>query len=135
MFRKRRKIHRHGRGTRTVFRGNTKNGRGRGSRMGRTAVKSKGGGKRNFMHVVKYEPERLNVKGFYSIHTRMRPVNLKDLDMSKGEIDVTALGYDKVLGAGKVNKAVTIKALSFTEGAKKKIESAGGKAIVLGESE
>jgi len=103
--------------------------------MGRTAVKSKGGGKRNFMHVVKYEPERLNVKGFYSIHTRMRPVNLKDLDMSKGEIDVTALGYDKVLGAGKVNKAVTIKALSFTEGAKKKIESAGGKAIVLGESE
>ena len=57
--RTRKKIRRQ-RGTRSVGRGNAKKGRGKGSRMGHAAVKSKGGGERNFQHVVKYEPWRLD---------------------------------------------------------------------------
>lgn len=37
----------------------------------------------------------------------------------------------KVLGDGNLTKAFTVKAHKFTEGAKKKIEAAGGKAIVV----
>jgi len=46
-------------------------------------------------------------------------------------IDVTKLGLDKVLGKGKVTKPLIIKAKSFTTSAIKKIEDAGGKAIII----
>ena len=35
----------------------------------------------------------------------------------------------KILGAGNLNKALTIKADAFSKSAKSKIENAGGKAI------
>jgi len=39
----------------------------------------------------------------------------------------------KVLGGGKISKAVTVAALSFSETAKKKITEAGGKCITIKE--
>lgn len=39
----------------------------------------------------------------------------------------------KVLGGGKITKAVTVAALSFSETAKKKITEAGGKCITIRE--
>ena len=38
----------------------------------------------------------------------------------------------KVLGRGEITTALTVKAVAFSESAKKKIEAAGGKAEVLG---
>jgi len=42
-----------------------------------------------------------------------------------------SLGYDKVIGAGKVTQPLTIKAKKFTEIAKNKIEEAGGTVQIL----
>jgi len=44
-------------------------------------------------------------------------------------IDLTSLGYVKVLGSGKVTRPLIVKATEFTELAIRKIEEAGGKAI------
>jgi large subunit ribosomal protein L15 len=49
----------------------------------------------------------------------------------KIKINLTDLGYEKVLGRGKIAKPVTVEALSFSKIAKEKIESAGGKAVVV----
>ncbi len=132
MKRQAKKIHRKGRGTRTVFRGNAKKGRGRGSRMGNASVKCKGGGgQRNKMHIYKKQPERLlENKGFHSKKQRIKSINLRDLDYSKETINVIDEGYEKVLGAGEVQKPVTVIAKFFTKKAVQKIEEAGGKAMV-----
>ncbi len=45
----------------------------------------------------------------------------------------TVLVPGKVLGGGNITKAVTVVALSFSESAKKKIESAGGRCLTIPE--
>ena len=121
------------RGTRSVGRGRSKRGRGRGSRMARGSVKR---GQRNIMHIHKYQPERFAKKGFASIKKKGKAINLRDIEKltDKNEIDVTKHKIDKVLGVGELSKAMKITAKSFTAKAKEKIEKAGGQAIVLGEN-
>jgi len=69
-------------------------------------------------------------------------VNLKDLPRAgKDEITVDLMKISgliksekkpvKVLGVGDLKKAYTVYAHKFSESAKKKIEEAGGKAIIL----
>jgi large subunit ribosomal protein L15 len=41
------------------------------------------------------------------------------------------LGYEKVLGEGKISKPLTIEAKFFSRQALKKIEEAGGKAVKI----
>jgi len=41
----------------------------------------------------------------------------------------------KVLGTGEIGRALTITAHSFSGSAKEKIEAAGGKAILVGETQ
>ncbi|MDA4122075.1 MAG: 50S ribosomal protein L15 [Thaumarchaeota archaeon] len=45
------------------------------------------------------------------------------------EIDLSALGVQKLLGSGSVTRAFNVKVQSFTEKAKIKLEEAGGKII------
>ena len=45
------------------------------------------------------------------------------------EIDVSELNIDKVLGGGQVTQPLKIKAESFSDSAKKKLEEAGGSAV------
>lgn len=120
-------------GKRTHGRGRSKRGRGKGSRMGRGSVKI---GQRNFMHIVKYEPERLakNRRGFYSWKDQPKTINLRDIEKlsDKAEIDVTEFGFAKVLGGGDISKPLKIKAQSFSKKAKEKIEKKGGEAIIIG---
>ena len=68
----------------------------------------------------------------------VKTININQINQlaSKGiekvtEIDVTELGFEKVLGKGKLNFGLTVKANSFTEKAESKISEAGGKAVVL----
>jgi large subunit ribosomal protein L15 len=49
----------------------------------------------------------------------------------KTKINVVDMGYEKVLGRGRIAKPVIIEAYSFSKIAKQKIESAGGKAVVV----
>lgn len=123
------------RGGRTHGRGAAKHGRGKGTKRGRGSAKS---GKRNYLYILKYEKERLPEarKGFFTFKVRQKSINLKDLQRlsQEKEIDVTKFGYTKVIGGGELEKSMTIKAFFFSKPAKDKIEKAGGKAVVLGET-
>ena len=46
-------------------------------------------------------------------------------------LDVTQLGYNKVLGKGSLSTAITIKAPKFSQSAISKIEDAGGIAEII----
>jgi large subunit ribosomal protein L15 len=47
------------------------------------------------------------------------------------EIDVTLLGYNKILGGGKITRIMNVKAYSFSEKAIEKIEAVGGKIVPI----
>jgi large subunit ribosomal protein L15 len=47
------------------------------------------------------------------------------------KIDLGKIGYDKVLGTGKITIPMILQAKSFSKSAVKKIEQAGGKAVVV----
>ena len=122
------------RGQKTHGHGSKKKRRGKGSRGG----KGFGGGlKHKKLWVMKHDPEHFGKRGFKSLRKKgfspeTKAINLRDLVKltSETEIDVSKLGYDKVIGSGKLEKPLVIKARKFSEGAKEKIEKAGGKAIV-----
>ena len=145
MIRKIRKI-RKMRGSRTVGGGCSKKRRGAGHRGGRGKA---GGHKHMWSWVVKYDPNRYGKYGFKRppiTIAKINTVNLNFLDdkaeelvnnglaQKKGKkitIDVAQLGYNKVLGKGKVTQALLIKAPFFSRRATEKIEKAGGEAITL----
>ena len=145
MIRRTRKIRKMS-SSRTVGGGSSKKRRGAGHRGGRGNA---GLHKSKWTWVVKYDPKHFGKYGFKrpprSI-TEFAPVNLDYLDekseelvkqglaMNKNgtiEIDVTDLGYNKVLGKGRINKPLIIKSPKFSSLAIQKIEEAGGEVIVL----
>ena len=145
MIRRTRKI-RKMRGSRTVGGGCSKKRRGAGHRGGRGNA---GLHKSKWTWTVKYDPKHFGKYGFKrpprSI-LKFSPVNLDYLDeksedlVNQGlaqrkdnaiEIDVTDLGYNKVLGKGKINRPLIIKSPKFSSSAVQKIEEAGGEIIIL----
>lgn len=84
------------------------------------------------------------LKGFKSIHPKLKIVNLKDLEIKFksnqeitpqklkeiGLIDKIKPGV-KILAKGKLTKKLIVKAHQFSKAAKKQIEEAGGKAIKI----
>jgi large subunit ribosomal protein L15 len=145
MIRKTRKI-RKLRGSRTIGGGSSKKRRGAGHRGGRGMA---GGHKHMWSWIVKYDPNHYGKYGFKRPQKTIynfKPVNLAFLDeklddlvakglatKEKGKIllDVTQLGYNKVLGKGRINKPVIIKSPKFSESAVRKIEEAGGEAETI----
>lgn len=124
------------RGHRTHGWGSPKKHRGAGSRGGRGNAGSK---KHKKVWVAKNDPDRIGKRGFHSLRQkrvkpRIRAINLKDLDriaLKKGikEINLKALGYDKLLGTGQVTQKLIVKADMFSPLAKEKLERTGGKLI------
>lgn len=125
-------------------------GRGNGSGLGGTAGKGHKGQKARTGGTVRRGFEggqtplvrRLPKFGFtnVSFKTNYDILNLSDLAQFKGEVtpDTAAdLGLVKrqnllkILGNGKLDKAVTVKAHKFSESAKAAIEKAGGKVEVI----
>lgn len=121
------------RGHRT-YHGSHKKWRGGGSRGGRGEA---GKHKHKWTYVVKYEKDHFGKHGFVRPEKISRPartITLYQLDEiarreNKKEIDATSLGFEKVLGTGKISAGLVIKAKSFAKIARKKIEAAGGKAV------
>lgn len=81
--------------------------------------------------------------GFVSHRRRVaRAINLRDLapliaeSSEKGSkealpvVDLTGLGYAKLLGQGNLSRPVEVKVASASKAAMKKIEAAGGKVIL-----
>lgn len=65
-----------------------------------------------------------------------KAINLRTLDKisaGKKEINLSEMGYDKLISSGKITKPLVVKVAKFTEDAKRKVEEAGGK-IVSGET-
>lgn len=124
-------------------------GRGRGSGQGGTGGKGHKGQKarsggsiiRGFEGGQTPLARRLPKFGFTNkmFTTRYEVVNLKDLDKLSGDVTLDSLkasglvkkGPVKILGDGKLTKALNVKAHKFSAKAKEAIESAGGKAETL----
>lgn len=99
--------------------------------------------------VVKYDPDRYGKHGFKRPQKtifKYKPVNLDFLDEKADElvqqglateekgkivVDVTQLGYNKVLGRGKITQPLIVKSIKFSQTALNKIEEAGGEAVTL----
>ena len=126
-------------------------GRGIGSGLGKTSGKghkgqkarSGGGVRRGFEGGQTPLYRRLPKRGFTNIHANnYTEVTLTMLNKSKA-IDVTAESLVEegiigkvndgivVLGTGKLEKKLNVKATRFTASAKEKIEALGGKAEVI----
>ncbi|MCE5213194.1 MAG: 50S ribosomal protein L15 [Methanobacterium sp.] len=145
MIRKTRKI-RKMRGSRTIGGGCSKKRRGAGHRGGRGMA---GGHKHMWSWIVKYDPQHYGKYGFKRPQKtiyKFKPINLDFLDekldelVSKGlaseengkiVVDVTKMGYNKVLGKGKITRSVVIKSPKFSQSAIDKIEDAGGEASII----
>lgn len=109
--------------------GTKKKHRGSGSQGGHGAA---GMHKHKYSLTTSYDTEHFTKKGFCSMQKRQKVINVGDLEKLKSEgndIDLAKLGYTKLLSRGNVKKALNIKVFSYSAGAKKKIEKAGGKII------
>ncbi|MFA4819739.1 MAG: uL15 family ribosomal protein [Candidatus Aenigmatarchaeota archaeon] len=99
--------------------------RGGGSQGGRGLG---GGHKHKFSFVTSKDPGRYGYKGFYSKRKTDKTLNINDIEKMDGNnFDLGKLGYDKLLGTGKINRSVVVKVKKFSKMAKEKIEKAGGK--------
>jgi large subunit ribosomal protein L15 len=121
------------RGSKTCGYGMKKKHRGKGSKGGKGMAGMKDHKK---FHMLKNMPDHIGKYGFKSLRKRkiisaQKYINLRELSkISEGkEIDVTKLGFDKVLGTGKLDKPLIVKAKSFSKKAEEKITAAGGKVV------
>ena len=83
--------------------------------------------------------------GFHSpqaIHSKENVLNLNKLlelsqslsaETGKISLDLTSMGYTKLLGTGNIAKALTVKIPSCSKSAAEKIKAAGGKVITEAE--
>ncbi|PAV06650.1 uL15m family ribosomal protein [Methanosphaera cuniculi] len=145
MIRKTKKIRKQ-RGSRSVGGGCTKKRRGAGHRGGRGLA---GGNKHLKTWMVINDPNHFGKYGFkrpQKTIQKFNPINLStindnvekylDAEIATKEdgqivIDITELGYNKVLGKGSLSEAMTIKAPQFSKSAIAKIEDAGGVAEII----
>lgn len=134
--------------TRTMGWGRVGQHRKSGSRGGFGAV---GFHKHKWIWVIKYAPNWYGKHGFVSVqqirkYRKIRVINVGELDelaktmlmkniaVKEGDlivIDTIQMGYDKVLGEGKVTLPLKVIAKEVTETAKKKIEEAGGTVVIV----
>ncbi len=118
------------RGTRTVGYGRIGQHRDSGSKGNRKV----GRHKHLWSKIVTTEPDYFGKHGFTSPQSKHRvesTINLHKLDQlaTGNTINLTALGYTKLLGTGKITKALTVEVPAASKSAAQKIEEAGGKLI------
>jgi len=129
--------HRKMRGSRTQGYGRIGQHRDAGSHGARKVGRHK-----HLWSLVNNMPEKYFGKhGFHSpqsIHGREQTLNLNTLNELFGnqtEINLTTLGYTKLLGTGKITKAFNITVPSASKSAQEKIQNAGGKITTEQEEE
>jgi large subunit ribosomal protein L15 len=121
--------------------GSRKKRRGAGSRGGRGMA---GTGKKSG-HKVAGMPLQLGSKGFFAHNVKVKSVNLmiftdkklekfltKEKIKKEGDyyiINLKQIGYDKLLGSGRLNKKLKITVNSITPKAEEKILAAGGEVV------
>ncbi len=104
--------------------GAKKKRRGGGSRGGRGMG---GTHKHKWSWVTTKMPDYFGYKGFHSRAIKVKSINVEDLQKLDGsEFNLTKMGYGKLLGRGKIIRAVKVAVASCSAKAKEKIEKAGG---------
>ena len=133
------------------LRGSRTHGRGKKAGRGAGLIGGHGGAgylKHERMRMLKYHPERrCGVKGFkrpQGIVSANRVINLITLNESipslveegkiskegdKYQVDLTQLGFDKLLGTGSVDFAIDVTVNAISNSAREKIEAAGGSIV------
>ena len=128
------------RGSRTQGYGRVGQHRKTGSKGYRKAGRHKGG----WSYVLRYEPNYYGKKRFTSpksIRQKVNVINVGKLDeiaeklsakkeKGKSFIDLESLGYNKLLGTGKITKSLIVKVPSCSESAAEKIKKAGGQILM-----
>jgi large subunit ribosomal protein L15 len=130
------------RGSRTHGYGRVGQHRGGGQRGGRGKT---GFHKHKWSYSVKHDPNRFGKHGFNPANRKnLNVINVGELDEQISsllgneqakkveigvEIHLNNLGYDKLLGRGKVTQPLFVQIDSYSESAAEKIEKAGGKII------
>ena len=92
-------------------------------------------------YVVTHEPDYFGKKGFTSRQSLKRHENTINitqlsqlpLENDTSHIDLTNMGYTKLLGTGKITKPLTITVAACSKTAAEKIEKAGGKILTASE--
>ncbi|MCS7135275.1 MAG: uL15 family ribosomal protein [Candidatus Aenigmarchaeota archaeon] len=138
VVRKRKKILKK-RGHRTAGYGGQKKHRGGGSRGG---CGNAGLHKHKLMKMLKYFPDHFGKTGFKRHFVRKpKPINLEQLnkiieEMIKNKksneeikINLSELGYDKLLGKGNIKYKITVEVKMLSKNALKKLEESGCKVI------
>ncbi len=124
------------RGKKTFGYGSKKKHRGGGSRGGRGMA---GSFKHKKLKIIKENPGYYGKRGFRKKNKKtVQSINLAELEnlaskLGKDSIDLTELGYDKVLGKGRLTRPLKIKVSLFSSKAKKKIEEVGGSILETSE--
>jgi len=130
------------RGTRFCGWGQIGQHRASGSRGG---VGNAGKHKHFFMRTNKEEPDHFGHEQFHALRKSdvSRWVNLRDLNQllgyaksgedGKAVLDLGELGYEKLLGSGRVEAVFTIKVKQASKSAIDKITEAGGEVLTLNE--
>jgi len=128
------------RGSRTVGWGRV----GQHRRTGGKPYRNSGRHKALWSYVIKYDPDYYSKTGFTSpkghkLRNSISIVNVGTLDSlaekiateqeGKSFVDLESVGYMKLLGSGKITKALTVKVPYFSETAAEKIREAGGEII------
>ena len=88
-------------------------------------------------YVTAYEPNYFGKHGFTSPQSLRRKehiINVAKLDeitttQKETSIDLTSLGYTKLLGTGKITKPLTVTVPSCSKTAEEKIKKAGGQVL------
>ena len=126
------------RGGRTHGYGRIGQHRGAGSRGHRKV----GRHKHLWSYVVKYEPDYFGKHGFTSPQSLKRKenvINIAKLDeisqlstekeKGKTHVNLTSLGYTKLLGTGKITKPLIVTVPACSKTAEEKIKKAGGQVL------
>ncbi len=71
----------------------------------------------------------VNVGKLEELASRQTDKELAERKEGKVSLDLTRLGYDKLLGKGKIDQPLLIKVESYSQLAVKKIEDAGGRIV------
>ncbi len=102
--------------------------------------------KQLWSYVTTYEPDYFGKHGFTSRQSKTRNIsviNLAELEAVASKlpvqneqqqvIDLTKMGYAKLLGTGKITKPLTIKVEAASKTATEKVTQAGGKILTAAE--
>jgi large subunit ribosomal protein L15 len=97
--------------------------------------------KHHWTRTVLFEEKHFGIPGFHNPTRKVTKkwINVGDLDTlfakhgkvenGKNVLDLISLGYDKLLGAGKVSNKYSVVIKVFAKNAKEKVESTGGEVL------